>query len=364
MTLPFTPLVRGLPSAIPFVGPESIERLTGHVFDARVGANESAFGVSPLAIEAMQDAVQHLAWYNDPENHDLRQALSAHHDVDASEIAISAGIDDLLGLAVRAFVSPGESVVASLGAYPTFVYHVDGFGGRLLSTAYTDGTNNLDSLSKLAQSQDVRLVYLSNPDNPTGTWLSASDISAFTDTLPEHCIFILDEAYAEFSPEHALPPIQPIHPRTIRMRTFSKAHGLAGARVGYAICSSAIAQGFDKIRLHFGVNKIAQVGALASLRDPAFVSDVVIKVSQGREEYAALGETLNLRTLPSATNFVTFDAGTADRADAILDKLIDQRVFVRKPRVQPLDRYFRVTVGHPDERAIVADRLTSIVSSL
>ena len=361
MPLPFTSLVADLPSAIPFVGPESIERQTGTVFDARIGANESAFGVSPVAAAAMRDAVSDLAWYNDPENHDLRESLARHHGVSSTEIAIAAGIDDLLGLAVRAFVDRGETAVASLGAYPTFIYHVDGFGCRLSTTPYRDGRNDLTALSDLVQKSDVRIVYLSNPDNPTGTWFSVEEITAFIDTLPQECILILDEAYAEFAPEDAILDICPIHPNVIRMRTFSKAHGLAGARVGYAICSEEIATGFNKIRLHFGVNRIAQVGAATSLADGVFIDQVVAQVSAGRDAYVSLAKEIGLPTLPSATNFVTFDAGSGDRADAILDQLIAQRVFVRKPRVEPLDRYFRVTVGRPDERAVFAERLRRIV---
>jgi len=353
--------VAGLPSAIPFVGPESIERKTGALFEARVGSNESAFGVSPVAVSAMKDAVANLAWYNDPENYDLREALADHHGVSTSEIVIAAGIDDLLGLAVRAFIDRCEVAVASLGAYPTFIYHLDGYGCRLSSAPYRNGRNDLDALSDLSQSTDVRIVYLSNPDNPTGTWYTTSDITAFVDSLPDHCIFILDEAYTEFAPEEATPPSHPIHPRVIRMRTFSKAHGLAGARVGYAICSSEIATGFDKIRLHFGVNRIAQVGATASLGDLDFITSVISQVADGRDEYTRLGEELCLPTLPSATNFVTFDAGSADRADKILNHLIERRVFVRKPRAEPLDRYFRVTVGRPDERTIFANRLREIL---
>jgi histidinol-phosphate aminotransferase len=364
MAVPFTSLVQRLPSAIPFVGPEAIERKTNAKFEARLGANESAFGVSPVAERAMRDAIKDLAWYNDPENHDLRESLAKHHAVQPSEVAIAAGIDDLLGLVVRAFMESDQVAVASLGAYPTFVYHIDGFGCRLSTTPYRDGKNDLDALSELVQDDQVRVVYLSNPDNPTGTWHTASEIETFIERLPGHCVFILDEAYAEFAPDDALPPIQPLHPQVIRMRTFSKAHGMAGARIGYAICSNEIASGFDKIRLHFGVNRIAQVGALASLTDPAFIRDVVNKVASGRNDYISLGQELDLPTLPSATNFVTFDAGSGGRADAILDQLIESRVFVRKPRVEPLDRYFRVTVGRPEEQAFFAERLREIVKSM
>lgn len=349
---------------MPFVGPETIERQNGATFEARIGANESAFGVSPVAAKVMKIAVDDLAWYNDPANFDLREALAAHHGVSSAEIAIAAGIDDLLGLTVRAFIDRGETAVASLGAYPTFVYHVHGFGCRMLSAPYVDGKNDLGALLDLARSDDVKVIYLSNPDNPTGTWHSAQEIEVLVAQLPEHCVLILDEAYAEFMPDDAIPPVCPIHPRVIRMRTFSKAHGMAGARVGYAICSEEVGTGLDKIRLHFGVNRIAQVGAAASLTDQLFVNAVVKKVAEGRDEYVAVGQELDLPTLPSATNFVTFDAGTPKRADRILESLICNRVFVRKPKVAPLDRYFRVTVGHPDERAVFAERLRDIVREM
>ena len=286
-------------------------------------------------------------------------------DLSATSVRPVAGMGSGPARTQEVEVSTADPVVAvaSLGAYPTFIYHVNGFGCKLSSAPYVDGRNDLDALSTLAQSEDVRIVYLSNPDNPTGTWYSTGALSRFIDTLPDHCVFILDEAYTEFAPEEATPPIQPIHPRVIRMRTFSKAHGLAGARIGYAICSAEIASGFDKIRLHFGVNRIAQVGALASLGDTEFIAAVIASVETGRQEYEALGKELGLATLPSATNFVTFDAGEASRADAILERLVEQRVFIRKPRVEALDRYFRVTVGRADERALFAERLKEILRS-
>ena len=125
---PFTSLVKSLPNTVPFVGPEALERQTGRAIAVRIGANESAFGVSPKAREAMQAAIEDLCFYNDPENFELGVALAAHHGVREDEICISAGVDDLLGLMVRIIVEPGDPVVTSLGTYPTFNYHVHGFG--------------------------------------------------------------------------------------------------------------------------------------------------------------------------------------------------------------------------------------------
>lgn len=358
----FTSIVSSLPSTIPFVGPEAIERRVGREFEARLGANESAFGVSPKAVEAMRAASACVSWYNDPENHDLRAALAARHSVETHEIAIVAGIDDLLGLIVRLFVDRGESVVASLGAYPTFVYHVNGFGCKLVTRPYREGRNDYGALLDAVEEADARLLYLSNPDNPAGTWLTRSEIGELIVRLPERCVLILDEAYAEFAPDEAIPPIHPIHPRVIRARTFSKVYGMAGARVGYAVCEEEIASAFNKVRLHFGVNLVAQRGALAALKDRTFVENVVAQVAEGRREYEELAMTLGLPTLPSGTNFVTFDAGSKERAEGILAGLQDRGVFIRKPGHPPVDRYFRVTVGRPEERALFAERLSGLLS--
>lgn len=358
---PFTPLVKKLPATIPFVGPETFERETGRIFRARVGANESAFGISPKAQQAMIDAVGSVGWYNDPENYDLRLALAQLYNVSVNEICVGGGIDDLLGLVVRIFLQPGQITVASAGSYPTYHYHVAGFDAISHTVSYRDDQNDLDALVDAVHKTGSRLVYLSTPDNPTGTWHTAVEQQAFIDALPQDCICILDEAYFEFAPEDAILPIFPHDPRVIRMRTFSKAHGMAGARVGYAIAHPDVVTAFDKVRLHFNVNRIAQIGALASLHDRDFIASVVDQVRCGRREYESLGKDFGLPTVPSATNFVAFDCETGARAQCVLDGLIQQGVFVRKPIAPPLDRLVRVTVGSAEERAVFAEVLEDVL---
>lgn len=363
-TFPFTPLVQKLPATIPFIGPETFERKSGKIFKARVGANESAFGISPKARQAMIDSVDGVGWYNDPENYDLRLALAQLYNLPMDHISVGAGIDDLLGLVVRAVLGPGQVTVASLGSYPTYHYHVVGFGAESHDVPYRDDRNDLEALLDAVKKTGSHLVYVANPDNPTGTWYTAAELQAFLDALPENCLCILDEAYFEFASEDSILPMVPHDPRVIRMRTFSKAHGMAGARVGYAIAHPEIITAFDKVRLHFNVNRIAQIGALASLEDEAFIASVVQQVADGRAEYDALGEELSLPTLPSATNFVAFDCGTGARAKQILDALIAGGIFVRKPSASGLDRLVRVTVGAPEERAVFAEVLREVCKKI
>ena len=365
MSIKFTQLVDSLPETIPFVAPEAIERLTGIPITVRVGANESAFGVSPLARDAMNQALARISHYNDPESFDLRNALAERLEIDTRQICIGAGIDDLLGLAVRAFLGPGDVAVSSLGSYPTFHYHVAGFGADSHTVPYQeDGYNDLNALVDAANQTQAKLVYLANPDNPAGTWHSSSAIQTFLDRLPKDCAVILDEAYIEFAPAGTALPLEKMDPRIILMRTFSKAYGMAGARVGYAVAAAEIITAFDKVRLHFNVNLVAQAGALASLQDENFVNTVIQSVEEGRRDYEALGSKLNFPTLPSAANFVTFDAGSQPRAQAILDTLAQHGVFIRKPGTPPLDRCFRVTVGTPEERKAFAEILPGVIDEV
>lgn len=359
--VPFTRLVAGLPATVPFVAPEAIERATGRPIALRLGANESTFGPSPAAREAICAAATRVNFYGDPESFELRQTLAGLLGVRMEEIVIGCGIDDLLGLVVRAFLDAGETAVTSLGAYPTFNYHVAGYGGRIERVPYRDYRNDLDALAEAAQRTGARLVFLANPDNPTGSWHTAEDVLAFAERLPGDCLLALDEAYADFAPTEAIPPVVAENPRVIRLRTFSKAHGMAGARIGYAVASERTIQAFDKVRLHFGVSLPAQVGALASLDDPAYLRDVVAQVAEGRREYAALGEALALRPLPSATNFVAFDTGSAERSAALLEALAARDVFVRRPGAPPLDRCIRVTVGTAAERQAFAGELRAVI---
>ncbi len=344
----FTSLVASLPSTVPFVGPEAQERARGRTFRARIGANESVFGPSPKAVAAMQQAVTQTWMYADPENHDLKTALAAYHAIAPENIVVGEGIDGLLGYVARMFVEPGVKVVTSLGAYPTFNFHVAGFGGELITVPYRDDREDPDALIEMARKTGARLIYISNPDNPMGTWWSSEAISEMISNVPEGALLILDEAYGEFAPKGVVPPLDVSNPNVLRFRTFSKARGMAGARIGYAMGEAELIKGFDKIRNHFGVNRVAQIGALASLADDAYLAEVITKVSAARDRITEIAEANGLSALPSASNFVAVDCGKdGDFARAVLGDLIARDIFVRMPGVAPQDRCIRVGAGLP-----------------
>jgi histidinol-phosphate aminotransferase len=359
MTHPrYTPLVASLPATVPFVGPETQERTRGTPFRARIGANESVFGPSPNAIAAMEAAAAEVWKYGDPEVHDLKQALAAHHGVRPENIVVGEGIDGLLGYLVRMLVAPGDPVVTSLGAYPTFNFHVAGFGGALHTVPFKGDAEDPDALLAKARDTQAKLVYLANPDNPMGSWHPAATIAETISHVPAGTLLILDEAYVDVAPDGIAPPIDPTDARVIRMRTFSKGYGMAGLRVGYAIGHPDLIRSFDKVRNHFGVGRIAQAGALAALADQAYLAQVRAKVAAARDRIAAIARDNGLTPLPSATNFVTVDCGRDGAfAKAVLDGLIARGVFVRMPFVAPQNRCIRISCGTDKDLAILAEAL-------
>ncbi len=335
MAQTFSRLVTSLPATVPFVAPDALERRSRRTIRLRLGANESVFGISPLARRAMTQAIDRIAWYADPESYNLRRRLAQFHALTMENFVVGSGIDDLLGLVVRTFLDPGSLAVTSLGAYPTFNYHVAGYGGVLHRVPYRDNRNDLEALAATARCLGARLIYLANPDNPTGTWHTGPRISRFLESVPDDCFVLLDEAYVEFAPPEDVIAVGSIDPRLIRLRTFSKAHGMAGARIGYGIAAPETIAAFDKVRVHFGVNMFAQSGALASLDDPEFLAGVVDAVAKGRDDYHRLGRELGFATLPSAANFVAMDTGSAENARFLLDTLFQRAVFIRVPGAPP-----------------------------
>ena len=359
-----TPHAASLPSTVPFTGPETLERRSTTPFRARLGANESLFGPSPRAIAAMKAAASDVWMYGDPENHDLKQALAAHHGVTPAHVAVGPGIDGLLGLICRLTLDPGTPVVTSLGAYPTFNFHVAGYGGDLSRVPYKADHEDPQALLDAAKATRARLIYFANPDNPMGSAHPAAVVRDMVANLPDNTLLILDEAYADLAPPGTVPDIPADHPQVIRMRTFSKGYGMAGARVGYAITNPDLALAFDKVRDHFGMGRISQAGALAALQDQDWLHSVQARTLAARARLSAIATANGLVPLPSATNFVTIDCGRdGDHARRILAEMGKRGVFIRMPGIAPLDRCIRISLGDDPALDIVAESLPQAIKA-
>jgi histidinol-phosphate aminotransferase len=352
------PLVASLPSFVPFVGPEAQERARGRPFRARLGANESVFGASPLAVAAMEAAAAGNWMYADPESYELRAALARFHRVGVDNVVIGEGIDGLLGLAVKLASEPDSAIVTSDGTYPTFNFHVAAAGGRIVRVPYHDDRHDLDALLEAARREDARILYVCNPDNPMGSFWPAPALEQLIARLPDGVLLCLDEAYCDTAPSNELLAVDVHNAQVLRFRTFSKAYGLAGARIGYCLGEGGIIREFEKIRNHYGINRVGQIGALAALRDQDYLAQAVARIARARARIAAIGRAHGLKPLPSAANFVTLDCGgDGALARRVLDGLLARDVFVRMPGVAPLNRCIRVSCGRDEDLDVFAAEL-------
>ena len=349
-------IVSALPSTIPFVAPEELERSIGRPFRLRLGANESLFGASPLAIAAMQEQVLNAHYYCDPQGKDLRQALAKLHGLELDNIVLGAGIDGLLMLFARAYLDSNSVAVTSLGTYPTFEYAATAVGAKIIRVPYQNGALDLDALSKAAWTCKAQILYVANPDNPSGSFHGKAAMDKFKASLPPTTLLVLDEAYADFVPLEELTDSSNLS-NVVRARTFSKAHGMAGLRIGYAMGSSNLVHTLDKIRPHFEVNSVAQAGALGSLQDSSHLQYVMEQTEIGRQTLVGIVEKLGWKPMPSHTNFITIDMDSVETANRLMQQLLTLGVFIRKPRRPPLDQCIRISVGREQDLTLLAELL-------
>jgi histidinol-phosphate aminotransferase len=361
----FTAIIESLPITIPFVGPEALARKSGQPIKARMGANENVFGPSPQVIEALRHHAVNAWQYGDPEVYELRHALAKHLGVGAENVTVGEGIDGLHGLAVRMFVEPGDKVVSSLGAYPTFGAHVKSFGGDLITIPFAENHEDIATLLEVAKSEKPKLLYFCNPDNPMGTWWPAADVQNLMDNIPEETLLVLDEAYQEFAPEGTTPPLDVTRKNVLRFRTFSKAYGLAGMRVGYAIGHADVISAFEKVRNHFGVTRLSQAAAVAALADQNWIAFIKFEINKSRDRIYRIAQKNGLKPIPSATNFVTIDCGKdGNYAKAIVDGLLQHGLFIRMPGVAPLNRCIRISCGKEKDLDVLAEVLPKVLQGL
>lgn len=362
----FDERVRSLASASPFTGPEALERRYGRPFAARLGANESVFGPSPKAIEAMARVATDSWMYGDPEQFELREALAAHHSLALENIICGTGIDGLLRDLISAACSPGSSVLTSLGGYPTFGYFATAAGATVETVPYTtDFRQDWDRLAERAAELKPRILYLTNPDNPTGSWHDAGALKRLLKTVPDTTIVALDEAYCDFAPEGAIAPDDLVRPNLLRFRTFSKAYGLAGIRVGYVFGESGSIGQFNKVRDHFSLSRVSEAGALAALSDQDHLRWIKEEVARSRTQLALIAEKHGFSALPSATNFVAIDLGRGgEYCREIANEIEKHGVFIRRPAAEFLNRILRVSAGTPADIKCFDEAFGSAVEKL
>ncbi|MDP6398434.1 MAG: histidinol-phosphate transaminase [Arenicellales bacterium] len=348
--------VRGLQPYQPGKPAETLERELGIKEIIKLASNENPRGASPLVADAVGKVLSGVARYPDGSGHSLKQALSERLDVSPEQITLGNGSNDVLDLIARAFVDPGQEVVVSEHAFAVYLLAAKSVNARLVTVPAREFGHDLDSMAK-AVTDRTRVVFMANPNNPTGTHLGFEAVERFLLAMPPSVITVLDEAYFEYVNEADYPDgtvLLSRFPKLVITRTFSKAYGLAGLRVGYAIASEAITEVLNRVRHPFNVNSLALAAAEAALADDDFVSDSVLENRKGLEQLGSGFARLGLGWIPSVANFICVHVGP--HAAGIYQSMLQQGVIVRPVANYGLPEHLRITVGldHENARALEA----------
>lgn len=334
---------------------------------AMLASNENPFGPSPLAVEAIRKAAgEGLQVYPDPDYTALREAIARAKGIaDASRVVTSAGSDEIIHLLTQCYAGPGDEVLFTEHAFSMYEVSARAHGAAAIKAPETDMTAGVNSILG-AVSPKTKILFLANPNNPTGTMLSLDALKGLQDALPPHVLFVVDGAYSEYlGPDYeaSLRDLADRRDTTVMMRTFSKIYGLAALRLGWAYMPKGVADTFQRIRGPFNVNTLAVEAGIASIGDDAF-----LKLSRDHNTLwrARMTDALNamgLPTPPSHANFVVCEFGAADRAAAAHQHLKDQLILVRAIAGYGLPTRLRITVGSAADNIRCLDTLKAFTAS-
>ena len=310
----------------------------------KLASNENPLGASPLAQQAMREAMRDVARYPDGNGFELKLAIAKRYGVAQEQIVLGNGSNDVLELAARTFLAPGAAAVYAQHAFAVYTLVTQAVGAFGIEVAAKNYGHDLHAMQQ-AITAETRMVFIANPNNPTGTLLSASELLAFLRALPGAVLVVLDEAYNEYlSPELKTDSIAWLKefPNLIIARTFSKAYGLAGLRVGFALADPQVADVMNRVRQPFNVNSVAQAAAAAALQDEDFVQRSYRLNRDGMQQLTAGFKRLGLEYIPSYGNFVSFKVA---RAPEVYQRLLRLGVIVRPIVSYGMPQHLRVSVG-------------------
>jgi histidinol-phosphate aminotransferase len=327
----------------------------------KVASNENELGPSPMAMEAMRAAASEMHRYPDGGAFYLRRRLAEKLDVAPENLLFGCGSNELIVFLCHVFLAPGANLVMGAEAFAVYFLATAMYQGEVIRVPMPEHVHDLDGMLA-AITPETRLVAVCNPNNPTGTMVSPATIDAFIDKLPDHVVAIFDEAYFEVMPDGMKPDllrhIRAGRENIIVLRTFSKAYGLAGLRIGCAIAHPELIDLLNKVRQPFNVNAMAQAAAMAALDDEAHLQKTRKAVADGIEFFSQELPKLDIEVVPSGANFVLVKTGNGREVFLELQK---RKVIVRPMDGYGLPEYIRITVGTPDQNQIILDALKEVV---
>ena len=313
----------------------------------KMASNESPLGPSPKALEAIRGALNDLHYYPDGSGYELKRKLSARLGLAPENFVLGNGSNDVLELVARAFLTRDDSAVHSRHAFVVYPLAIQAIGAKAIEVPARDYGNDLEAMARAVR-PDTKIVFLANPNNPTGTFSPWSDVLGLLDRVPRHVLVVVDEAYGEYLPDDLASPSAgwlASHPNLVVARTLSKAYGLAGLRVGYAFAHPDVAELMNRVRQPFNVNHLAMVAACAALDDRDFIARSREVNARGMEQLERGLRRLDLDYIPSRGNFITVRVADARR---VYETLLREGVIVRPIAGYGMPEHLRVTIGLPE----------------
>ncbi|MTI14044.1 histidinol-phosphate transaminase [Sansalvadorimonas verongulae] len=323
----------------------------------KLASNENPLGPSPVVLKAIDKELAELTRYPDGSGYSLKQALAEKLSVNVEAITLGNGSNDVLDLIVRGWINPGDEVVFSEHAFAVYPIATLASSGKPVKVPAKDYGHDLDAMAA-AVTDRTRIIFIANPNNPTGTWLGREAVDSFLKKVPDDVLVVLDEAYCEYIEEPDYPDgleYLSQYPNVIITRTFSKIYGLASLRVGYSVSSPAIADILNRVRHPFNVNSIALAAAEAALGDEDYIERSRTVNREGMAQIEAGLTRLNLRFIPSLGNFITFDTGMS--GEAVDKALLKRGVIIRPITGYGLPDHLRVSIGTKEENQTFLDAL-------
>ncbi|UTW14142.1 histidinol-phosphate transaminase [Marinobacterium rhizophilum] len=358
-----TPGVQGLQPYVPGKPAQELERELGLTDIVKLASNENPLGPSPRALAAAQQALTELHLYPDASGYRLKQALLQHYGLAPESITLGNGSNDVLELIARAFLRPGDEVIYSQYAFLVYPIITQASSATAVVTPALNWGHDLDAMLA-AVTQRTRLVFIANPNNPTGTWLTRAQLCAFMDALPPCVVLVLDEAYTEYSEDPEFPnglELLSRYPNLVVTRTFSKAWGLAGLRVGFAAANTDITDLLNRVRQPFNVSGPALAAAEAVLGDSDYLARTLENNRAGMQQLVDGLEALGLAVIPSVGNFVCVGLGRP--AGPVYQQLLQRGVIVRPVANYRMPEHLRISIGLEAENRRCLQVLEEVLSA-
>lgn len=356
--------IRALSAYVPGKPVRQAERESG-IRCIKMASNENPFGPSPLAVAAIRQAADSVNFYPDNDANELRRLLAELHGVQAEQILVTDGSTALIDIISRTLLAPGLNAVTSQHSFIVYAIVTRSAGGKLIEVPMRDDCFDLKGILAAVNSE-TRIIYIANPNNPTGTMFYADALDEFINRAPEHVMIVLDEAYSDYAEFYArkhqqtysrsMDYVRQGKQNVIVLRTFSKAHGLAGLRVGYGLGDPQMLRYFAQVRTAFSVSVPAEAGAIAALRDEAHIRLSLERNAEGVEYLTPKLREMGFRVVPTSANFIYLEA--SEDAPRLAQRIQNEGCIVRSLAPWGIPNALRISVGTPDQNRILMNAIT------